>query len=74
MALGIGKRASQVRSEDALDYVFGYMNFVDRSARGLATLAAFALRRLLVVAVAFDIAYEAVALTKALETLEHLLN
>ena len=36
MALVIGKRAHNVRAEDALDYVFGYTNFIDMSARGLA--------------------------------------
>jgi 2-keto-4-pentenoate hydratase/2-oxohepta-3-ene-1,7-dioic acid hydratase in catechol pathway len=35
LALVIGKRASQVRAEDAMDYIFGYLNFIDGSARGL---------------------------------------
>ena len=35
MALVIGKRASCVRREDAFDYVFGYTNLIDGSARGL---------------------------------------
>ena len=35
MALVIGKRASFVRQENAFDYVFGYTNFIDGSARGL---------------------------------------
>jgi 2-keto-4-pentenoate hydratase/2-oxohepta-3-ene-1,7-dioic acid hydratase in catechol pathway len=35
MAIVIGKKASCVRAEDAMDYVFGYMNFIDGSARGL---------------------------------------
>ena len=35
MALVIGKRANNVKPEDALDYVFGYVNFIDGSARGL---------------------------------------
>jgi len=35
MALVIGKRASGVRAADAMDYIFGYMNFIDGSARGL---------------------------------------
>jgi 2-keto-4-pentenoate hydratase/2-oxohepta-3-ene-1,7-dioic acid hydratase in catechol pathway len=35
VALVIGKRASNVRAEDAMSYVFGYMNFIDGSARGL---------------------------------------
>ena len=35
MALVIGKHASNVKPEDAFDYVFGYTNFIDGSARGL---------------------------------------
>ena len=35
MALVIGKRASNVKAADAMDYVFGYVNFIDGSARGL---------------------------------------
>ena len=35
VAVVIGRRASQVRAEDALSYVFGYTNFIDGSARGL---------------------------------------
>jgi 2-keto-4-pentenoate hydratase/2-oxohepta-3-ene-1,7-dioic acid hydratase in catechol pathway len=35
MALVIGKRATKVAAADAMDYVFGYMNFIDGSARGL---------------------------------------
>src|SRR5437016_3933886 len=35
VALVIGKRASNVRAADAMDYVFGYTNFIDGSARGL---------------------------------------
>jgi 2-keto-4-pentenoate hydratase/2-oxohepta-3-ene-1,7-dioic acid hydratase in catechol pathway len=35
LALVIGKHASQVRAEDAYDYIFGYLNFIDGSARGL---------------------------------------
>jgi 2-keto-4-pentenoate hydratase/2-oxohepta-3-ene-1,7-dioic acid hydratase in catechol pathway len=35
MAVIIGKRASNVRAADATSYVFGYMNFIDGSARGL---------------------------------------
>ena len=31
----IGKHASNVTEEEALDYVFGYTNFIDASARGL---------------------------------------
>src|SRR5690348_4064596 len=35
LALVIGKRASHVRAADAMDYVFGYTNFIDGSARAL---------------------------------------
>jgi len=35
MALVIGKRATHVRAADAMGYVFGYLNFIDGSARGL---------------------------------------
>jgi len=35
VALVIGKRASNVRAAQAMDHIFGYMNFVDGSARGL---------------------------------------
>jgi 2-keto-4-pentenoate hydratase/2-oxohepta-3-ene-1,7-dioic acid hydratase in catechol pathway len=35
LALVIGKRASHVKSADAMKYVFGYVNFVDGSARGV---------------------------------------
>ena len=35
LAIIIGKRASNVKAADAMDYVFGYMNFIDGSARGL---------------------------------------
>lgn len=35
IALIIGKRAKNVRVENAMDYVFGYTNFMDGSARGL---------------------------------------
>jgi 2-keto-4-pentenoate hydratase/2-oxohepta-3-ene-1,7-dioic acid hydratase in catechol pathway len=35
VALVIGKRASNVRAADAMPYVFGYVNFIDGSARGL---------------------------------------
>jgi 2-keto-4-pentenoate hydratase/2-oxohepta-3-ene-1,7-dioic acid hydratase in catechol pathway len=35
MALVIGKRASHVSAADAMSYVFGYLNFIDGSARGL---------------------------------------
>ena len=35
MALVIGKRATHVPAAQAMDYVFGYINFIDGSARGL---------------------------------------
>jgi 2-keto-4-pentenoate hydratase/2-oxohepta-3-ene-1,7-dioic acid hydratase in catechol pathway len=35
VALVIGKRASHVRAAQAMEYVFGYTNFIDGSARGL---------------------------------------
>ena len=35
LALVIGKRATQVKQEEAYDYIFGYLNFIDVSARGL---------------------------------------
>jgi 2-keto-4-pentenoate hydratase/2-oxohepta-3-ene-1,7-dioic acid hydratase in catechol pathway len=35
MALVIGKRASNVKAADAMGHIFGYMNFIDGSARGL---------------------------------------
>lgn len=35
LALVIGKTARNVRSEDAYEYIFGYMNIIDVSARGL---------------------------------------
>jgi len=35
MALVIGKRAANVTAANAMDYVFGYVNFIDGSARGL---------------------------------------
>ncbi len=35
VAVVIGKRASHVRAAQAMDYVFGYTNFIDGSARGL---------------------------------------
>ena len=34
-ALVIGKPASNVPAAQAMDYVFGYLNFIDGSARGL---------------------------------------
>ena len=35
VALVIGKRASRVQAADAMSYIFGYVNFIDGSARGL---------------------------------------
>ena len=35
MAVVIGKRAANVKAADAMDYIFGYVNFIDGSARGL---------------------------------------
>ena len=35
IAVVIGKTCSHVGEADAMDYVFGYMNFIDGSARGL---------------------------------------
>ena len=35
LALVIGKRATNVSEAEAMDYVFGYTNFIDGSARGL---------------------------------------
>ncbi len=35
LALVIGKRASHVPAARAMEYVFGYLNFIDGSARGL---------------------------------------
>ncbi|BBK31186.1 2-keto-4-pentenoate hydratase/2-oxohepta-3-ene-1,7-dioic acid hydratase in catechol pathway [Stella humosa] len=35
MAIVIGKRATNVAAKDAMGHIFGYMNFIDGSARGL---------------------------------------
>ncbi len=35
IAVVIGKRATKVKAADAMSYVFGYVNFIDGSARGL---------------------------------------
>ena len=35
MAVVIGKRASKVSAAAAMDHIFGYINFIDGSARGL---------------------------------------
>ena len=36
LAVVIGKRANHVSADEAMDYVFGYTNFIDGSARGLS--------------------------------------
>jgi 2-keto-4-pentenoate hydratase/2-oxohepta-3-ene-1,7-dioic acid hydratase in catechol pathway len=38
LAVVIGKHASNVPAEKAMDYVFGYVNFIDGSARGVTRL------------------------------------
>ena len=35
IAVVIGKKASHVKAKDAMNYVFGYTNFIDGSARGV---------------------------------------
>ena len=35
LALVIGKRADQVSEAEAMDHIFGYLNFIDGSARGV---------------------------------------
>ena len=35
MAVVIGKRAENINEDDAMDHVFGYVNFIDGSARGV---------------------------------------
>ncbi len=35
IALVIGKKAARVKAAQAMDYIFGYINFIDGSARGL---------------------------------------
>ena len=39
LALVIGKRATSVKPEDHMDHIFGYVNFIDGSARGLPPAA-----------------------------------
>ena len=39
LGLVIGKRATSVKPEDHMDYIFGYVNFIDGSARGLPPAA-----------------------------------
>jgi 2-keto-4-pentenoate hydratase/2-oxohepta-3-ene-1,7-dioic acid hydratase in catechol pathway len=36
LGLVIGKKASKVKAEEAYDYIFGYTNFIDVSARGFS--------------------------------------
>ena len=42
LALVIGKRASHVSAASAMGHVFGYLNFIDGSARGLPPVSFFA--------------------------------
>lgn len=44
MALVIGKRATKVPAAQAMDYIFGYINFIDGSARGLPPQSFFAMK------------------------------
>ena len=37
LALVIGKKATKIKAEEAYDYIFGFMNFIDMSARGLTS-------------------------------------
>jgi 2-keto-4-pentenoate hydratase/2-oxohepta-3-ene-1,7-dioic acid hydratase in catechol pathway len=39
LAVVIGKRASNVSQADAMSYIFGYINFIDGSARGMVPAA-----------------------------------
>jgi len=39
LAVVIGRRATRVRADEAMSYVFGYTNFIDGSARGLPPAA-----------------------------------
>jgi 2-keto-4-pentenoate hydratase/2-oxohepta-3-ene-1,7-dioic acid hydratase in catechol pathway len=39
IAIVIGKRASNVSQADAMNYIFGYVNFIDGSARGVIPAA-----------------------------------
>jgi 2-keto-4-pentenoate hydratase/2-oxohepta-3-ene-1,7-dioic acid hydratase in catechol pathway len=41
LALVIGKKATNVAAADAFDYIFGYTNFIDGSARGLGGASVF---------------------------------
>jgi 2-keto-4-pentenoate hydratase/2-oxohepta-3-ene-1,7-dioic acid hydratase in catechol pathway len=44
LAIVIGKRASNVSAANAMDHIFGYMNFIDGSARGLPSQGFFAMK------------------------------
>ena len=44
MALVISRRADNVKAADAMNYIFGYMNFIDGSARGLPSAGFFAMK------------------------------
>lgn len=44
LGLVISKRADNVSAANAMDHVFGYMNFIDGSARGLASAGFFAMK------------------------------
>ncbi|MGH7037447.1 MAG: fumarylacetoacetate hydrolase family protein [Stellaceae bacterium] len=44
LALVIGRKASNVKAADAMDYVFGYTCFIDGSARGLPAPGFFAMK------------------------------
>ncbi len=39
VALVVGKRATNINDADAMSYIFGYVNFIDGSARGLPPAA-----------------------------------
>jgi 2-keto-4-pentenoate hydratase/2-oxohepta-3-ene-1,7-dioic acid hydratase in catechol pathway len=44
LAVVVGRHASHVRAADAMDYVFGYTNFIDGSARGIPPTSFFAMK------------------------------
>lgn len=44
LALVIGKRASNVPASEAMGYIFGYLNFIDGSARGLPSTGFFSMK------------------------------
>src|SRR5215813_10146055 len=44
LAVVIGKRARNVKAADAMNYIFGYTNFIDGSARGLPAPGFFAMK------------------------------